>query len=78
MMKINLEECYQLVEDVIFDLEIFFEFFKLFIGLNVEYFLLIVEFGNNKGVCIFVNINDSGSLILGCVDIVGVDIIISR
>ena len=78
MMKINPEERYQSVEDVIFDLEIPLEFPKLPTGLNVEYPLLIVESGNNKGARTFVNINDSGSLILGRVDIAGADTTISR
>lgn len=78
MMKINPEERYQSVEDVICDLEIPLEYPKLPIALNFEYPLLIVESGNNKGARTFVNINDSGSLILGRVDIAGADTTISR
>ena len=78
MMKINLEERYQSVEEVICDLEIPFEDPKLPTGLNFEYPLLIVESGNNKGSRTFVNINDTSSLILGRVDIAGANTTISR
>ena len=78
MMKINPEERYQSVEDVICDLEIPLEYPKLPIALNFEYPLLIVESGNNKGSRTFVNINDTSSLILGRVDIAGANTTISR
>jgi len=78
MMKINPEERYQSVEEVIYDLEIPLDLPKLPTGLNFEYPLLIVESGNNKGARTFVNIHDSSSLILGRVDIAGADRSISR
>ncbi|MGK7923222.1 MAG: protein kinase, partial [Trichodesmium sp.] len=78
MMKINPEERYQSVEEVIYDLKIPLNLPKLPTGLNFEYPLLIVESGSNKGARTFVNINDSDGLILGRADIAGADTSISR
>lgn len=78
MMKINLEERYESVEEVIYDLGITLNLPKLPTGLNFEYPLLIVESGSNKGARTFVNINDGNSLVLGRADIAGADPSISR
>lgn len=78
MMKVNLEERYESVEAIIFDLGITLDLPKLPTGLNFEYPLLIVESGSNQGARTFVSINDGNELILGRADIAGADTSISR
>jgi serine/threonine-protein kinase len=78
MMKLDPNERYLEVEEIICELGISGESEKVVSNLSFEYPLLIVESGSNKGARTFININDGESQILGRAELAGADTSISR
>jgi len=78
MMKLDPNERYAEVEEVICELGISGESPKVVNSFSWEYPLLIVESGSNKGARTFIKINDGESQVLGRAELAGADTSISR
>lgn len=78
MMKLDPNQRYAEVEEIICELGISRESRKVISSLSFEYPLLIVESGSNKGARTFIKINDGESQILGRAELAGADTSISR
>lgn len=78
MVKINPDERYHSIGEIISALGGVSEEREVFKGLPLRYPLLIVESGSNKGARSLVNVEEEGALIVGRTDIAGADESISR
>ncbi len=78
MVKIDPNDRYFAVEDVMADLGYIPDLPELPKDLNMRYPVLILESGSNRGARTLVNIDDGGTLILGRQDLAGADNSITR